>query len=57
VNKEIKNHNSKGHYHGYQEWYTLINVKVWLRGNYKNNIRIHYNELHHYDKQTNFFIT
>ena len=46
--------NSKGHYHGYQEWYAS-DGKMCLRGNSKNGRDIGYNE-RHYTKRTTFDI-
>ena len=38
------NKNSKGQYHGYQEWYN--NSKLIYKGNYINNNMIGYSEYH-----------
>ena len=54
-NKEIKNYNDKGQFHGYQEWYWYNNDKLWFRGNFKNKILIGYNE-NHLHFETNFDI-
>ena len=53
MNKEIKNINDKGLYHGYQQWF--INNKHRLRGNFKNNSMVGYLEYHYFNK-TIFFI-
>lgn len=37
--------NSKGQFHGYQEWYDY--TKIWHRGNRINGRRIGYNEYNH----------
>jgi hypothetical protein len=50
---DIRNKNSKGQSHGYQEWYGYN--KVIYRGNYKNNERIGYAE-YHGTKRTRFNI-
>ena len=49
----IRNKNSKGEYHDYQEWYYY--KKLWYRGKYKNNIKIGYGESHTW-KETIFYI-
>lgn len=49
------NRNSKGQYHGYQEWYSNSLTKVLYRGNFKNDIRIGYVEYHSI-KKTIFLI-
>ena len=60
MKEDIRNKNSKGQRHGYQEWYsyTKLNYKEKLiyRGDYKNNERIGYAE-YHGTKQTRFNIT
>lgn len=50
--KDIDPKNSKGHYHGYQQWYWN---KLWVRANYKNGNMIGYEEDHGI-KKTNFHI-
>jgi hypothetical protein len=62
MNKTIKNRNSKGELHGYQEWYHEDNG-LWLivRGVSKNNKEIGYIEQHGHDKsygrkETSYFI-
>jgi hypothetical protein len=58
MNKDITKRNinnyKHGQYHGYQEWYGA-DGKMWLRGNWKNDDEIGYDEWH-YKKQTNFYI-
>jgi len=46
--------NSKGQYHGYQEWYNLIDV-LRFRGNWKNGSRIGYSDWHN-TKETLYHI-
>jgi hypothetical protein len=41
--KEITNINSKGEFHGYQQWYWDGDGLIY-RGNYKNYLRIGYTE-------------
>lgn len=56
--KDINNFNKKGQRHGYNARYTNEG-EIMSRGNYKNNIKIGYEEWHHhwhYPKKTNFFI-
>jgi len=45
-NKDITTKNNKGQYHGYQQWYNNFSKRniPFLRGNFKNNIRIGYLE-------------
>ena len=50
--KDIITQNSKGQYHGYQEWY---GYKLYYRGNIKHNESIGYTEYNR-AKQTNFYI-
>jgi hypothetical protein len=45
MKKDIDPKDSKGFYHGYQEWY-LPNGKMWTRGIMKNNLDLHYMERH-----------
>ena len=52
--KDIKNYNDKGQYHGYQEIYNWNN-KLWVRDNYKNGNKIGYQENHLF-KATSYFI-
>jgi hypothetical protein len=52
--KNIINRNSKGEYHGYQEWYWKDNTLV-VRLNYKNGNEIGYEELHVL-KKTRYYI-
>jgi hypothetical protein len=42
-NKNIRNYNHNGEYHGYQEFYE--NNELWLRSYYKNGIPIGYIEI------------
>ena len=51
--KDIRNKNSRGQSHGYQEWYGYH--ELIYRGNYKNNERIGYAE-YHGSKRTRFNI-
>ncbi len=44
--KEIINKNSKGQWHGYQEWYTR--GKLCFKGFYNNNIKVDYEEFYYY---------
>jgi len=42
---DIEPINSKGQHHGYQQWYYRENkLKLYLRGNYKNDEEIGYEE-------------
>lgn len=52
--KNITNYNSKGEYHGYQEWYSN-SKNILIRSNYKNHKPIGYEE-YPYSKRTNFYI-
>ena len=46
-NKEIQPKNSKGKFHGYQEWYWDIECnRLWHRGKYKNGNPIGYEDYH-----------
>ena len=54
MNKDIKNYNSKGEWHGHQEWY-YNNGKVAHRGTSKNTRDIGYNEWHS-SKRTEYHI-
>ena len=51
--KNIKNYNSKQQYHGYHEYY--YSDELGYRANYKNNIKIGYEEYHRRNKTT-FYI-
>ena len=53
MNKDITNTNSKGQYHGYQEWYCYD--KLILKANYKNDNPIGYHEIH-FNKITRYYI-
>jgi hypothetical protein len=56
MDKDIRNTNSKGKFHGCQEWYNSSGELAY-RGNYKNNIDIGYQEYHLKSiKQTHFHI-
>jgi hypothetical protein len=54
MKKDIRNHNSKGECHGYQEVY-YVNGKLSFRGNFKNGSGIGYFEMHH-SKLTDYCI-
>jgi len=55
-NKDIEHQNDKGQFHGYQEWYGILNNnKLWRRFNAKNGQPIKYEE-NHYIKRTNYYI-
>ena len=54
MDKDIRNTNSKGKFHGCQEWYN-VDGKLAYRGNYKNNIDIGYQE-YHYLNETEYYI-
>ncbi len=46
-NKETEPKNSKGGFHGYQEWYWDTDCKfLWYRGKWKNGLEIGYEEYH-----------
>ena len=47
MDKNIRNKNSKGESHGYQEFYYLNN-KLSLRANFKNGSGIGYVEMHRF---------
>ena len=49
MNKNIRNYNSKGEWHGY------ITHGLWYRGNYKNDKPIGYHEFHDFE-ETKFYI-
>jgi hypothetical protein len=51
--KDIRNYNSKGQHHGYQETY-YVDV-LWYRGNLKNDNFMNYVESHNW-KETKFYI-
>ena len=51
--KTIINRNSKGEYHGYQEWY--YHQKLGYRGKWKNGLEIGYEESHTW-KHTIYYI-
>ena len=53
MNKDIRNYNNKGQYHGYYELY--FRNKLSYRLNYKNDNEIGYEELH-VRKKTYFHI-
>jgi hypothetical protein len=53
-NKHIRTYNTKGEYHGYQEWYWKSDV-VYYRGKYKNNTPLGYVEYHGDNKQTTYY--
>jgi hypothetical protein len=50
----IRNRNSRGEYHGYQQWYMLNTLA--LRGTWINNQSTGYVEYHCYEIQTTYFI-
>ncbi len=52
-NKQIRNYNDKGSYHGYQQWY--YDDKLWFRGNSKHGLNLGYIE-NHTVKRTTFVI-
>ena len=54
MKKDINPINNNGQHHGYQEWY-YVNYEIMLRGNYKNNIEIGYEEWH-FHGTTNYYI-
>ena len=54
MKNNITNLNSKNQYHGYHEYYYFGGIGY--RANYKNNIKIGYEEYHRRNK-TSFFIT
>jgi len=47
LDKRIRNHNSKGECHGYQEIY-YVNGKLSFRANFKNGSGIGYVEMHRF---------
>jgi hypothetical protein len=51
--KHIEPRNTKGQWHGYQEWYK--DDKMLLRGTYKHGKDYGYEE-HHQENETNFYI-
>jgi len=55
--KDINPLDSNGNAHGYQEWYHA-NDKLWLRGVWKHELEIGYEEDHrlHSESNTNFYI-
>ena len=53
--KDITNRNSKEQYHGYQAWYYDYDNKLYYRANYKNNMKIGYEE-YHWSKITRYNI-
>ena len=53
IKQDIENRNTKGYFHGYQEWYD--NSKIRLRAMCKNGRPVGYLE-NHYDKITRFRI-
>ena len=52
--KDIRNKDSKGVFHGYQQWYSG-NGTLWLRTMAKNDLPIGYSE-GHMEKLTRFHI-
>jgi hypothetical protein len=54
-NKDIISKNYKGQWHGYQEWYTIVNEHLSIRTIYKKGLAVEYFEWHN-RKQTRFFI-
>jgi len=52
-NKDIRNYNDKGELYGYTETYSS---EIYLRGVWKNNRRIGYQEWHRV-KKTEYYIT
>ena len=46
MKKNIRPRNTRGQYHGYQEWY-YTNDKLMFRGNVKNNNWDGYRELYY----------
>ena len=54
MKKNIRPANSKGKWHGYQEWY-YVDDTIMHRCNYKNGLRIGYEEWH-MDKKTDYHI-
>jgi len=53
MKKTIRNKNTKGQRHGYQEWYW--DNELSYRGNFKNGRLIGYSESHNAE-QTKFYI-
>jgi len=53
--KDIITKNSNGEYHGYQEYYILLN-NLRVRCMAKNGVPVGYTEWHVNTKITNFFI-
>ncbi len=45
MNKNIRTYNTKGEYHGYQEWYWKSDVLIF-RGNWKNGNAVGYSDWH-----------
>ena len=41
MRRDIRNFNTKGQRHGYQEWHTNVN-QLWYKGNHKNGQPIGY---------------
>lgn len=54
MTQSIRNRNSRGEYHGYQQWHRLNTLA--LRGNRINNQNFGYVEYHCYEIQTTYFI-
>jgi hypothetical protein len=50
----IRNRNSRGEYHGYQQWHRLNTLA--FRGTFKNNSSAGYTERHCYEIQTTYYI-
>ena len=45
MKENIRNKNNKHQYHGYQEWYNLVD-EICYRGEYNNGKVIAYHEFH-----------
>jgi len=54
MKEEINKYNSKGQYHGYNEWYN-VDGSLRIRTNWKNGRVFGYFEYHAH-KQTNYYI-
>ncbi len=50
MKKNIENLNSKGQYHGYQEWY-YSNGELWYKGFCYNGELVDYEEFHYYNSK------
>lgn len=56
MKEDITNRNSKGQYHGYQEWHSDSTIFImWGRLSYKNGKEIGYEEWH-VTKETTYYI-